>query len=79
MAAVEGGKEPACESCLLALAHCHGTLVLHADGGVDCDEAPSCGTDASWHQWWVSCTELQPACGCTGDEHPLVEFLEQAA
>ncbi len=73
------GHERGCEHCAAALAHCHGTLVLHADGSVDCDEASTCELEAGWHEWWVTCTELEPACGCTGDEHPLVELLARAA
>ncbi|MBW3641569.1 MAG: hypothetical protein KY447_01485 [Actinobacteria bacterium] len=53
--------------------------MLHADGNVDCDEAGTCELEAGWHEWWVTCTELEPACGCTGDEHPLVELLARAA
>ena len=79
MASAASGHERACEHCLASLAHCHGTLVLHADGTLACDEASSCELEAGWHQWWVSCTELEPACGCTGDEHPLVELLARAA
>ena len=69
----------ACEGCLGGLAHCHGTLVLHADGSVACEEAPTCANAADRHQWWVSCVELEPTCGCTGDEHPLVATLGRAA
>ncbi len=78
---VSGGArhEPRCASCASELAHCHGTLVLHADGDEVCDEASSCHNDTALHQWWVPCTELHPACGCTGDERPLLDQLDQAA
>ena len=48
--------------------HCHGTLVLHADGSAHCDEAERCEGREDLHDWWIPCTDL--GCGCTGDEHP---------
>jgi len=55
-----------CDECDEGLAHCHGTLVLHADETVECDEQGACGADEVTHRWWVACSEL--GCGCTGDE-----------
>lgn len=75
----EGGLGRSCQPCDAALAHCHGTLVLHADGSMVCDEASTCENTADWHQWWLSCTELQPACGCTGDEQPFPNVVARAA
>lgn len=48
---------------------CSGTLVLHADGTVECDDAHRCGADELLHELWVACDEL--GCGCVGDELPL--------
>lgn len=55
------------------LARCHGTLVLHADGSVECDEQDACGADELQHELWVACDEL--GCGCVGDDAPLDGWL----
>lgn len=55
------------------IAHCHGTLVLHADGTEECDDAAVCGADPLAHDLWVSCDELR--CGCVGDDAPLDDWL----
>lgn len=64
-------KAPAC--CETELAHCHGTLVLHADGTVECDEVAACDADELQHELWVACDEL--GCGCVGDDAPLDGWL----
>jgi hypothetical protein len=53
---------------------CHGTLVLHADGGVECDHETTCGLDELQHDLWVACDEL--GCGCTGDEAPFPALFD---
>lgn len=64
---------PRCHPCAAGTAHCHGTLVLHADGAAECDEAHRCECREDLHEWWVPCTDL--GCGCTGDEHPNPHLL----
>ena len=49
--------------------HCHGTLVLHADGSVECEHEATCAADETQHDLWVTCDELR--CGCLGDDAPL--------
>jgi len=50
-------------------AGCSGTLVLHADGTVECSASEAtCDLDDLTHALWVACDEL--GCGCVGDEHP---------
>lgn len=66
-----------CSSCSSEHHHCHGTLVLHADGSAHCDEADSCDAREDLHDWWIPCTDL--VCGCTGDEHPEPVLLAAAA
>jgi hypothetical protein len=51
------------------VAGCRGTLVLHADGSVECDDQERCGADEAQHDLWVACDEL--GCGCVGDDAPL--------
>jgi hypothetical protein len=48
---------------------CHGTLVLHADGAVECEHETDCDLDELIHPFWVACDEL--GCGCLGDERPI--------
>ena len=55
-----------CRPCTDGHDHCHGTLVLHADGTAECGEAGACEVREDLHEWWVACVEL--GCGCTGDE-----------
>lgn len=66
-----------CRACVDGLAHCHGTLVLHADGVLDCAEAV-CGADPSLHEWWLTCMEFDSPCGCVGDEGPLAVEAQAA-
>lgn len=49
--------------------HCHGTLVLHADGSVECEHAEACGLDELQHELWVACDEI--GCSCAGDDAPI--------
>lgn len=58
---------------------CDATLVVHADGELECQELALCGADPAVHEWEIPCTELHPACGCTGDERPLPHLLGRAA
>ena len=37
-----------------------------------------CGADASLHEWWIPCIELEVRCGCLGDEHPAGLLAEAA-
>jgi hypothetical protein len=48
---------------------CQGTLVVHADGTVECEHEHDCGADELQHELWVACDEL--GCGCVGDDAPL--------
>lgn len=66
---------PAC--CAGGLAHCHSTLVLHADGTVECDAEAFCRADEPQHELWVACDEL--GCGCVGDDAPIAHRLLAAA
>jgi len=51
------------------LERCTETLVLHADGTVECEGEASCGLDELAHDLWVTCDELR--CGCVGEDGPL--------
>jgi hypothetical protein len=48
-----------CTDCLEQLQHCHGTLVVHADGRVEClDGDAGCTRLAAAHGWRTSCDDL---------------------
>jgi hypothetical protein len=55
---------------------CQETLVLHADGTVECEGEGHCELDELRHELWVTCDELR--CSCAGDEAPL-DWLPLAA
>ena len=59
--------------CDTELTHCHGTLVLHADGTAECEHAEACDVDEAQHDLWVTCHELR--CSCAGDDAPLDGWL----
>lgn len=64
---------PRCRPCATSADHCHATLVLHADGSAECDEARRCEAREDRHDLWVPCTDI--GCGCTGDEHADPQLL----
>ena len=48
----------ACTDCDDELEHCHGVLVRHPDGGLECIEHPGCDGTEPTHGWAVACTEI---------------------
>ena len=52
-----------CRSCIAELEHCHGTLVLHRDGSVECTD-PECRHADDGHDSVVPCDEIAPPCSC---------------
>lgn len=63
-AATSAQLGPSCAACAVELLHCHGTLVLHADGSVECD-VEDCGVAEEAHELVLMCTEVDPRC-CAG-------------
>ncbi|HKS47289.1 MAG TPA: hypothetical protein VJT49_19690 [Amycolatopsis sp.] len=61
-----------CRSCASGLDHCHGTLVLHESGVVDCTEACS-DLDQVRHSLRMTCAEIEGGCRC------VAEFTEEFA
>lgn len=54
-----------CVRCSHDLDHCHGTLVVHVDGGVDCTEPDCFDTDVVRHVLVVDCgSVLVHGCAC---------------
>jgi hypothetical protein len=57
-----------CASCDAGIDHCHGTLVVHPEGGfAECSD-PSCGdTDRVRHGLIVDCHTVGSGCGCASE------------
>lgn len=49
------------------LAHCHGVLVRHADGRIECIEDTGCDAGEPTHEWAVACAEVGCGCGEEGE------------
>ena len=66
----------ACTDCDDELEHCHGVLVRHGDGRLECVDEAACAGGAPAHGWAVPCIEL--GCRCAG-ERPDEEVVRLAA
>lgn len=53
-----------CASCRSGMDHCHGTLVLHSDGEVDCTDQGCVDTDIVRHTLVIECHSIEGGCGC---------------
>ncbi|MEU6582683.1 hypothetical protein [Nocardia sp. NPDC046763] len=53
-----------CSPCESALDHCHGTLIVHATGSVECTESDCFETDRSRHLFVADCSDMAGGCGC---------------
>ena len=65
-----------CTDCHDELEHCHGVLVRHGDGRLECVEDATCGGGEPAHAWAVPCAEV--GCGC-GEDGPTAEVVRLAA
>ncbi len=50
-----------CRRCETDLLHCHGTLVRHASGEVECSD-PGCAGKAGVHDFVIGCDDVQSGC-----------------
>jgi hypothetical protein len=66
-----------CLSCLGELDHCHGTLILHETGAVDCTEPGCRDLEEVRHTLRISCAEIDGGCLCTATL--VVEEFAQAS
>lgn len=56
-----------CLGCTNGLDHCHGTLVHHVSGVVECLDEVCGDLDATRHEWIIDCQkELIGGCDCAG-------------
>ncbi|WP_433564114.1 hypothetical protein ACQP1O_01300 [Nocardia sp. CA-151230] len=53
-----------CSLCESALDHCHGTLIVHAAGSVECTESDCFDTDRSRHLFVADCSAMAGGCAC---------------
>ena len=53
-----------CRDCEQDLWHCHGTLVRHTDGTVECCDE-TCPDVHARHAFELSCADIAPSC-CAG-------------
>jgi hypothetical protein len=64
-----------CADCTADVDHCHGTLVAHGDGSVDCTDAGCGGADPLRHVLIIECVTVLGGC-C---QEPAEEDLAQAS
>lgn len=53
-----------CKDCVEAADHCHGTLMIHADGAVECTEVRCSPLREDRHAFVVSCSLVVRECAC---------------
>ncbi|MBO0839380.1 MAG: hypothetical protein J2O49_00945 [Sciscionella sp.] len=53
----------ACADCAAGLEHCHGSLIEHATGALECTEPGCVEVDPARHALRLCCAELTD-CGC---------------
>lgn len=53
-----------CPDCTGELDHCHGALVLHAGGDVECTDRDCADLAVARHELVAACGEVAPVCGC---------------
>ena len=56
-------RAPKCPDCRTALSHCHDTLVVHADGTLECSKGVNYEARVDRHELIITCHELA-RCGC---------------
>lgn len=54
----------ACANCTAELDHCHGTLLEHHDGAIECTEGDCANLDQLRHDLMVTCESIVGECGC---------------
>lgn len=58
-----------CPECDTDVLHCHGVVIVHVTGEVECTEV-GCTGRLDVHAWLVPCDEVEGGCRCHdhGDE-----------
>lgn len=58
---------PRCGECVAQLDHCHGTLIIHAEGSAECTSSECTMPFADRHLWVLDCAALLPECACAAE------------
>lgn len=58
----------ACTGCVDHLDHCHGALIEHHDGGIECTETDCTALDPARHDVVQRCDDVID-CGCAADRN----------
>lgn len=66
----DGSAVHGCEECLGEVDHCHGTLVRHRGGGLECSEPGCAAEDPARHLWVLACDLVDGACRCSVSLRP---------
>ncbi|SDW54907.1 hypothetical protein SAMN05421504_101873 [Amycolatopsis xylanica] len=53
-----------CALCAAELDHCHGTLIVHPNGDVECMEPDCTDLDAVRHEFTIDCLTVEGGCPC---------------
>ncbi|WP_034271815.1 hypothetical protein [Haloechinothrix halophila] len=61
----------ACTGCVEELDHCHGALIEHHDGDVECTEPGCTALDPARHDISQRCDDVI-SCECVADRHLVV-------
>lgn len=56
------GGMSTCVNCRTDVDHCHGTLVAHGDGTLDCTDAACAATDPMRHALIIDCAAVMGGC-----------------
>jgi hypothetical protein len=73
----EGRLTMECARCVSDIDHCHGTVILHPQGVVECTEPECHDLDQVRHALSVDCDLIQGGCDCV--ELAAVEPLRRAS
>lgn len=55
-----------CPDCAADTDHCHGTLIIHRDGLVECTEPGCTPADPVRHALLLDCVDVEGGCVCVG-------------
>lgn len=58
---------------------CHGVLVTHTDGRVECLDPDCVRLDGPRHDWRASCEDVPGICSCAAEAHAEAQANRPAA
>lgn len=72
---MDGRHAARCPECAGGIDHCHGALVRHDDGLVECTDGACADPDPRRHALWVDCTDALSECQCDLWSSPQVNVF----